>query len=147
MTKWKQAKLINTIQIKSLTSRLIKKMLLKLSRGEKRMFWAVQDFFFGSFTNIWIRNLNVFFWETKQKLPKLFKSKVCNTIYFRKWFWSYFKLKNKCSDRLKPRIFVFCKSFSDVNRIVWKSKSKSSKLFESTVCYGGDFWKWLRSAL
>ena len=50
-------------------------------------------------------------WESEAKCSKLFKSKFGHRKLLRKWFWSYFELKNECCDCLKRAFFSFLQIF------------------------------------
>ena len=49
------------------------------------------------------------FWEAKRS--KLFKSKFGHRKLFRKWFWIYLELKNKCFERLERAFFNILQVF------------------------------------
>ena len=88
------------------------------------------------------------FWKSEAKCSKLLKFKIGNKKQFRKWFWSYLEVKNKCSESLKMTFFTFCKFLSDnVKTVFWKSEAKHSKLFESKVGHRKFFRKWFCSYL
>ena len=51
------------------------------------------------------------FRESEAKRSKLFKSKFSHRKLLRKWFWSYFELKNECCERLNRAFFSFLQIF------------------------------------
>ena len=109
--------------------------------------------------NIWKGKLPVFlqflsdkvetiFWKSYAKHQKLCKGKFSHRNFVRKWFSSFFELKNKYCGRLKiAYIFLgFCKSLIDkVETIFWESKAKCSKLFKSKFSHRKLVRKWFLS--
>ena len=51
------------------------------------------------------------FWQNNAKRLKLFKSKLGHRKNFRKWFWSHFEVKDKCSEPLEMGFFTFLQIF------------------------------------
>ena len=86
------------------------------------MFQALKSSFSGLFAKFWVIKLKPFFWEGKGNPLKQFKSKVCHTDHFRKWFLRYPDVENKCSE-------CFCKLFDkflseELENIFEESKAK-----------------------
>ena len=109
--------------------------------------------------NIWKGKLPVFlqflsdkletiFWKSYAKHQKLCKGKFSHRNFVRKWFSSFFELKNKYCGRLKIAYFFlgFCKFLIDkVETISWESKAKCSKLFKSKFSHRKLVRKWFLS--
>ena len=109
--------------------------------------------------NIWKGKLPVFlqflsdkvetiFWKSYAKHQKLCKGKFSHRNFVRKWFSSFFELKNKYCGRLKiAYIFLgFCKFLIDkVETIFWESEAKCSKLFKSKFSHRKLVRKWFLS--
>ena len=91
------------------------------------------------------RRLNCFL-EKRDKVLKPLKSKFNHSKVFRKWFWSYLELKNKCYGCLKMIFFGFFANFS-VNKLKpFSGKlSQNFKNFRSKVSYSKHFRRWFWS--
>ena len=76
------------------------------------MFWRFKNFNFHiltflTFLQILTDDVKTVLWESERKSSELFKSKVDHRKHFQKWFWSYFEIKNECSESLKMAFFTF----------------------------------------
>ena len=82
------------------------------------------------------------FWENEAKGSKLFKSKFGHRKLLRKWFWSYFELKNECCDCLKRAFFSFLQIFEwrSWNHF-WVTKLKFEHCSELHL---NSNWKYMR---
>lgn len=114
--KFSRKQAFKSVWVKSLSMGLFSKMVLNLSFGHNRLFWAFQSSTFWSFVNFWVTQLK------KKKPSKLLKSKLCHCEHLRKWFWNF--------EVFGVALFVFfcfCKLFSeDVKIIFWERKAKLS---------------------
>ena len=64
------------------------------------------------FSVFWKFLIESFFWESRGKRSKLFKSKFGHRKLLRKWFSSYLQLKNECSECWKRAFFSFLQVFA-----------------------------------
>ena len=60
-----------------------------------------------SFLHFLSDEVETIFWESEAKHQKLFKSKPGDRNYLRKWFWSFFELKNQYHGSLKTAFVSF----------------------------------------
>ena len=81
--KFSRKQAFKSVWVKSLSMGLFSKMVLNLSFGHNRLFWAFQSSTFWSFVNFWVTQLK------KKKPSKLLKSKLCHCEHLRKWFWNF----------------------------------------------------------
>ena len=66
---------------------------------------------FSAFCKFSSDEVETVWWESEAKHHKLFKSKFHHRKLLRTWFWSYLKLKNKYSERLKRANLQFFANF------------------------------------
>ena len=125
-------------------------------------FW-IWKYFWGSLSSIanvlsvWKEHFSIFskflsndvetiFWESKSETSRPIKFKVGCRKFFRKCFWSDLEIKNECSELFDREIFGFLHILSDeVETILWESKAKHQKLFESKFYHSNLLRKWFRS--
>ena len=101
---------------------------------------------FSVFCEFLSSKVEIFFWESKTKDLKIFKSKIGHRNLLRKRIWSYLELRNECSYPLKRVFFSFLQIFKWLSwNIFPENDLKGSKLFKSKFSYQKLLRKWFWS--
>ena len=73
-----------------------RKLFWRSSCVQNQMFWEKR--IFSLLTNFLTDDVEAVLRESEAKLWELPSPKVCQSNYFRKWFWRYFEAKNECPE-------------------------------------------------
>ena len=98
-------------------------------------------FYFLFFEGFWLMTLKPFSGKVHPKI----KSKIGHWKHSRKWFWSYLKVKNKCSEGSNVTFFTFFGKFwSDEVETVFREIKSDSDWFWSYLEVKKEFSKHLK---
>ena len=121
-------------------------MAFKLTRPQKRMFWAFGKRILQIFAGLCVTKLKPFSGKVSQTVPNYFNQTLFIRNFLGNGFEATLSSKKNVLSVWKGHFSVFSKVLSDeVETIFWESEAKRSKLLKSKFDYGKLFEKWFWS--
>ena len=121
-------------------------MAFKLTRPQKRMFWAFGKSILQIFAGLCVTKLKPFSGKVSQTVPNYFNQTLFIRNFLGNGFEATLSSKKNVLSVWKGYFSVFSKVLSDeVETIFWESEAKRSKLLKSKFDYGKLFEKWFWS--
>ena len=123
-------------------------MVLKLTWGQKRMFWAFGKTIFQFFAKFSLKKLKPFFEKVRQSIQSYLNQYLGIGSFLENGFEATLCSKTNVVSVWKEHFSVFCKFLSDeVETIFWESEAKRSELFKSKFGHRKLLRKWFWSYL